>query len=327
MINSDKIGRNCRGCLIMNPQKHPVDMQVQLGPLVLKNPVTVASGTFGYGSEFLPYFDVGKLGGIAVKGINLEPRTGHCQPRLVETAAGMLNCIGLQNIGVEAFIRDKLPLFQKIDTACIVNINGSTLDEYIAVAERLSGIDGVDALEINVSCPNVSQGGIVFGMDPRMTEKVTREIRNRSSLPLIVKLSPNVTDITVIARAAVNGGADALSLINTLLGMAVDPVRRRPLLSNVTGGLSGPAIKPVALRCVWQVHRAVSIPILGMGGISTGLDAIEFMLAGATAISVGTANFMDPRAAETVLNEMMDYCTTYGVDSIRDIVGTLSVDA
>jgi len=310
----------------MNHAKQSVNMHVDLGPLTLKNPVTVASGTFGYGSEFLPFFDIGKLGGVAVKGINLDPRRGHCQPRLVETAAGMLNCIGLQNIGVDAFIREKLPLFRSLDTACIVNINGSTLDEYVAVAEKLSEADGVDALEINVSCPNVSHGGIVFGIDPVMTERVTREIRNRTPLPLIVKLSPNVTDITSLARAAMNGGADALSLINTLLGMAVDPIRRRPLLSNITGGLSGPAIKPVALRCVWQVHRAVPLPILGMGGISSGLDAIEFMLAGASAISVGTANFMNPCAAENVLEEMVAYCEKYHVTRIRELTGALSID-
>ncbi|HPQ39199.1 MAG TPA: dihydroorotate dehydrogenase [bacterium] len=310
----------------MNHAKQSVNMHVNLGPLTLKNPVTVASGTFGYGSEFLPFFDIGKLGGVAVKGINLDPRRGHCQPRLVETAAGMLNCIGLQNIGVDAFIREKLPLFRSLDTACIVNINGSTLDEYVAVAEKLSEADGVDALEINVSCPNVSHGGIVFGIDPVMTERVTREIRNRTPLPLIVKLSPNVTDITSLARAAMNGGADALSLINTLLGMAVDPIRRRPLLSNITGGLSGPAIKPVALRCVWQVHRAVPLPILGMGGISSGLDAIEFMLAGASAISVGTANFMNPCAAENVLEEMVAYCEKYHVTRIRELTGALSID-
>ncbi|MCD4655181.1 dihydroorotate dehydrogenase, partial [bacterium] len=244
-------------------------------------------------------------------------------PRLVETSSGMLNCIGLQNVGVESFIRDKLPLYKNLETACIVNINGSSLEEYISVAEKLSEAEGVDALEINVSCPNVKKGGISFGIDPVMTEKVTREIRKRTHLPIIVKLSPNVTDITIIARAAMNGGAHALSLINTLLGMAIDPFTRKSLLSNITGGLSGPAIKPVALRCVWQVYNAVSIPIIGMGGISNGLDAIEFMLAGATAVSVGTANFIDPSASEKVLNEMIEYCQENGVSRIETLTGAL----
>lgn len=303
---------------------HPrTNLSVTIGSLTLKNPVTVASGTFGYGIEFAPYCDVSRLGGVVVKGINRLPRSGHCQPRIVETASGMLNCIGLQNVGVDAFIRDKLPFFRNLGTACIVNVNGSTLNEYIEVSEILDAAPGVDALEINVSCPNVSEGGITFGVDPVMTETVTREIRKRTHLPLIVKLSPNVTDITLLARAAVNGGADALSLINTLLGMAIDPISRKPKLSNITGGLSGPAIKPVALRCVWQVHRAVSIPIIGMGGISCGLDAIEFLLAGATAISIGTANFADPGISEKVLDEIAIYCTENNVSDINTLIGAL----
>ena len=221
----------------MSSKNKQPDLSVKIGNLTLKNPVTVASGTFGYGAEFMPYFDVGKIGGVMVKGINLEPREGHCQPRLFETASGMLNCIGLQNVGVKAFIKDKLPFFQETDTACIVNVNGSSMEEYISVSEMLNDEDGVDALEINVSCPNVKEGGITFGIDPVMTEKVTAEIRKRTTLPLIVKLSPNVTDITEIARAAVHGGADSLSLINTLLGMAVNADTRRSMLSNVTGGL------------------------------------------------------------------------------------------
>ncbi|MBN1297907.1 dihydroorotate dehydrogenase [bacterium] len=310
----------------MSEQTIPIQTRIQLGPLILKNPVTVASGTFGYGAEFMPFFNIGILGGIVVKGIHPDPRSGHPQPRLVETASGMLNCIGLQNVGVDAFIRDKLPLFDKLDTACIVNINGNSIDEYVSVAEKLTATQQVDALEINVSCPNVSQGGIVFGIDPVMTEKVTRAVRERTHLPLIVKLSPNVTDITAPARAAMNGGADVLSLINTLVGMAIDPIRRRPILSNITGGLSGPAIKPIALRCVWQVHRAVPLPIIGMGGISTGLDAIEFMLAGAAAISVGTANFVDPCAAQRILDEMVDYCRENAVTDIRTLTGALEID-
>lgn len=309
----------------MTNQNLSVKTDVKIGSLTLKNPVTVASGTFGYGPEFMPYFDVGKLGGVMVKGINLLPKKGHPQPRLVETSSGMLNCIGLQNVGVEAFVEEKLPFFRDIDTACIVNINGSSLDEYIKVSERLSLEKNVDALEINVSCPNVKEGGITFGIDPHMTEKVTAEIRKRTELPLIVKLSPNVTSITDVARAACNGGADALSLINTLLGMAIDSETRKSLLSNVTGGLSGPAIKPVALRCVWQVYQAVNVPIIGMGGIFNGTDAIEFMLAGASAVSVGTANFVDPCAAETVLDEMIDYCVRHGVEDITDLTGQMTV--
>ncbi len=237
----------------------------------------------------------------------------------------MLNCIGLQNVGVDAFIKNKLPFFRNLDTACIVNVNGSTLEEYIEVSEILSSVSGVDALEINVSCPNVSQGGITFGIDPVMTENVTREIRSRTDLPLIVKLSPNVTDITEIARAAQNGGADALSMINTLLGMAIDPFTRKPRLSNVTGGLSGPAVKPVALRCVWQVYRAVTIPIIGMGGISCGLDAIEFFLAGATAVSIGTANFCDPGISVKILDEIESYCIDNNVSDINSLIGSLIV--
>lgn len=300
-----------------------VDLSVKLGSLTLQNPVTVASGTFGYGVEYAPYCDVGKLGAVIVKGINLEPRAGHRQPRLVETASGLLNCIGLQNIGVDAFIKEKLPFFEHLKTACIVNVNGSTIEEYVAVSEKLSAHPGVAALEINVSCPNVSKGGITFGVDPVMTEKVIREIRKRTHLPLIVKLSPNVTDITVIARAAVDGGADVLSLINTLIGMAIDPVTRRSKLSNITGGLSGPAIKPVALRCVWQVHRAVSVPIIGMGGICSGSDAIEFILAGATAVSVGTANFVDPAISTRILDEITSYCSQNKITSIESLVGRL----
>ncbi len=302
-----------------------INLSVQMGPLTLQNPVTTASGTFGYGIEYAPYCDITRLGGVTVKGINLEPRKGHCQPRIVETASGMLNCIGLQNTGVDVFIKEKLPFFHNIPTACIVNVNGSSLDEYIAVTEKLSDQKGVAALEVNVSCPNVSKGGIAFGVDPLMTERVTKELRGRTHLPLIVKLSPNVTDISTIARAAENGGADALSLINTLLGMAIDTKTRKPVLSNITGGLSGPAIKPVALRCVWQVYNAVSIPIIGMGGISSGQDAIEFILAGATAISVGTANFSDPGISVKILDQIIEYCCQNSIDSISSLTGKLDV--
>ena len=307
----------------MSNQALKIDLAVKLGSLTLQNPVTTASGTFGYGSEYASYCDVGRLGAVMVKGINLKPRAGHPQPRLAETASGLLNCIGLQNIGVDAFIQDMLPFFDNLKTACIVNINGSTLEEYIEVAEKLTPQPSVAALEINVSCPNVSQGGIAFGIDPFMTEKVTHEIRERTHLPLIVKLSPNVTDITEIARAAVNGGADILSLINTLLGMAIDPITRKSKLSNMTGGLSGPAIKPIALRCVWQVHKALSVPIIGMGGICSGSDAIEFILAGASAISIGTANFTDPAISTKILDDIEAYCLRNKIRRIESLVGQL----
>ncbi|MBN1880105.1 dihydroorotate dehydrogenase [bacterium] len=302
-----------------------IKLSVSIGPLTLQNPVTVASGTFGYGQEYVPYCNVSRLGAVVVKGINRRPRVGHNQPRLVETASGLLNCIGLQNVGVDEFIREKLPFFREMNTACIVNVNGSSLDEYIEVSEILDSSPGVDALEINISCPNVKEGGITFGVDPVMTERVTREIRNHTHLPLIVKLSPNVTDITTIAKAAACGGADALSLINTLLGMAIDPIARKPRLSNVTGGLSGPAIKPVALRCVWQVHQAVQIPLIGMGGICNGLDAVEFLIAGASAVSVGTASFTDPAASEKVLDELIDFCVQNKISDISTLIGSLTI--
>lgn len=302
-----------------------VSMSVALGPLKLKNPVTVASGTFGYGLEFTDHFDIGCLGGIAVKGLNLNPRSGHPQPRLAETPAGLLNCIGLQNVGVKSFLKEKLPLLRKFDTAIIVNINGSSVEEYVSLAERLSEAEGIAALEVNVSCPNVTEGGITFGIDPVMTETVTEQVRKRTHLPVIVKLSPNVTQISTLAKAAWNGGADIISLINTLLGMAIDAHSRKPKLANITGGLSGPAIKPVALRCVWEASRAVPIPIIGMGGISTGEDAIEFMLAGASAISVGTASFIDPCAAHTILEEMKQYCVDHSINDITSLTGALDV--
>ncbi len=309
----------------MESKNTDLSMSVTLGPLVLKNPVTVASGTFGYGLEFTDHFDIGCLGGIAVKGLNLKPRDGHSQPRLAEAPAGLLNCIGLQNVGVKVFLEEKLPRLREYDTSIIVNINGSSIEEYAVLAETLSDADGISALEVNVSCPNVTEGGITFGIDPVMTEKVTEEVRKRTHLPVIVKLSPNVTRISTLAKAAWNGGAHILSLINTLLGMAIDAHSRKPKLANLTGGLSGPAIKPVALRCVWETSRAVPLPIIGMGGISTGEDAIEFLLAGATAISVGTANFIDPCAAQRILREMKQYCIDHSINDIASLVGALDL--
>jgi len=241
----------------------------------------------------------------------------------VETAGGLLNCIGLQNVGIDEFINKKMPFLSKLETTIMVNINGSTVEEYVVLAQKLSEVEGVHALEVNVSCPNVDQGGIIFGSDPGMTEKVTSEIRAQTHLPVIVKLSPNVTDLPIMAKAAWNGGADILSLINSLLGMAIDPYTQKPVLSNITGGLSGPAIKPVALRCVWQTARAVPLPIIGMGGICSGEDAIEFLLAGASAVSIGTANFLYPDAGERVLDGIVEYCRKYNILDVMTLVGAL----
>ena len=303
--------------------KKPMNQVVKLGPLVLKNPVTVASGTFGYGLEFIPHMDLNRLGAIFVKGLTRQPRWGHPQVRLAETPAGLLNCIGLQNIGIETFIEQKLPALRNYDTAIIANINGSSIDEYAEVAEILSSQDGIAALEVNVSCPNVREGGISFGTDPFMTEQVTRSVREKTHLPLIVKLTPNVTDIKAIARAACNGGADIISLINTLLGMAIDPISRQPILSNITGGLSGPAIKPVALRCVYEVYTATRYPIIGMGGIYSGTDAVEFLVAGASAVSIGTANFSSPDQSVRILDEMIGFCMEHNINDFNQLTGSL----
>jgi dihydroorotate dehydrogenase (NAD+) catalytic subunit len=302
------------------------DLTTFLGPLTLKNPITVASGTFGYGLEYQNYVDLNHLGAIFVKGLTLKPTFGHPQQRIAETPSGMLNCIGLQNVGVDSFINEKLPLLREYDTAVIANINGSTLDDYVRITERLSSVDGIAALEVNVSCPNVSAGGMLFGTDSHMIETVTREVKSRTGLPVIVKLSPNVTDIRVMARAAENGGADIISLINTLVGIAINCETRKPVLSNVTGGLSGPAIKPVALRCVLDVSKSVSLPIIGMGGINSGIDAIEFFLAGSHAVSIGTANFVHPDASIQVLDEVEQYMISHDIFNLGDLVGGLILD-
>ena len=267
----------------MTTQKTP-DLRVNIAGLELANPVLTASGTFGYGAEFAGLLDLSRLGGIVTKGISLKPRPGNPPPRIVETAGGMLNAIGLENVGVERFITEKLPFLRDCGARVIVNILGDSEDDYAELAARLDGAPGVDALELNISCPNVRHGGIAFGADPRMAAAVTRAAKARTRLPVIVKLSPNVTDIALMARAVEEAGADAVSLINTLVGMAIDIHKRRPVLANRTGGLSGPAVKPVALRMVWQVARAVSIPVIGIGGIASAEDALEFLLAGATGI-------------------------------------------
>jgi len=299
-----------------------LSMDVEIGSLRLKNPVMTASGTFGYGEEYAPYVDLNSLGAIVVKGLSWKARSGNPSPRIMETPAGMLNAIGLQNIGVKYFINKKLPFLRNFDIAVIANVYGETVEEYLRVSELLTAAPGVHALEINVSCPNVKKGGVAFGTDPDMVADVTGRVRGITDLPLIVKLSPNVTDITVMAAAAAAAGADGVSLINTLTGMSVDVERRIPHLQNITGGLSGPAIKPVALRMVWQAARTVNIPIIGVGGIMTAADALEFIIAGATAIQVGTANFINPKATMEILAGIRDYMDRHKIN-IRELVGTL----
>lgn len=305
----------------------PPDLRVAVGPLALANPVMTASGTFGYAAEFANLVRLNRLGGVVVKGISLEPRAGNPPPRIVETAAGMLNAIGLENVGVKRFISDKMPYLRTCGCRIVVNILGDSIDDYAALAGHLSAVAGIDALEVNISCPNVKKGGVAFGTAPEMAAAVTRAVKQETDLPVIVKLSPNVTDIVAMARAVAEGGADALSLINTLIGMGIDAKTRRPRLANVIGGLSGPAIKPVALRMVWQVASAVSIPIIGIGGIGTAEDAIEFLLAGATAVQVGTANFYNPGATEQIIDGIADYLRQQGESSVQAIIGGLRLGA
>jgi dihydroorotate dehydrogenase (NAD+) catalytic subunit len=298
-------------------------MTVEVAGIKMRNPVMTASGTFGYGAEFADYLDLESIGAMITKGLSLKPKAGNPTPRIVETPGGMLNAIGLQNVGIDAFIEHKLPFLQNVDTPVIVNLYGNTLEEYGAVAARLDGLPGVAGIEVNISCPNVKQGGIVFGTDPHAAQEVVRLVKRNTSKPMIVKLSPNVTDVVLMARACADAGADALSLINTLTGMAIDLDRRRPVLANITGGLSGPAIKPVALRMVWQVARNVKIPIIGIGGIMNARDALEFILAGASAVQVGTASFLDPSAAQTIAREMEQYLVDKGITSIASMIGAL----
>ena len=301
-------------------------MAVAIGSLRLKNPVMTASGTFGYGEEYAPYVDLNRLGAVVVKGLSLEPRAGNPPPRIMETPCGMLNAVGLQNIGVKAFIREKLPFLRDHDVAVVANIFGESVEQYAAVAELLGRAEGVHALEVNISCPNVKRGGVAFGTDPDMAAEVTRAVKAATGLPAIVKLTPNVTDIAGIAAAVEAAGADAVSLINTLTGMSVDIERRVPHLRNVTGGLSGPAIRPVALRMVWQVARRVSIPVIGLGGIMTARDALEFLIAGARAVQVGTAHFVQPCACEEVLSGIEAYLERHGIEDVNDVIGSLKIE-
>ncbi len=302
-----------------------VDLKVNLGGLQLKNPVTTASGTFGFGTEFADFFDLNLLGGIFVKGITLKNREGNNYPRMAETASGMLNAVGLQNKGIDYFIDSIYPEIKHYNTEIIPNVNGSTVEEYIEVTEKINEVEGINAIELNISCPNVKEGGMAFGVSCPSAIAVTEAVRECFDGTLIVKLSPNVTDITEIAKGVEGAGADAVSLVNTFLGMAIDAQTRKPLLSTITGGLSGPAIKPIALRMVWQVFNAVKIPVSGMGGIMNATDAIEFMLAGATSIQIGTANFIDPQVSVKVIEGIENYCKDNGFDSVTDLVGALEV--
>ncbi|MFH0728867.1 MAG: dihydroorotate dehydrogenase [Pseudomonadota bacterium] len=301
-----------------------VDLSVQIGNLRLNNPVMTASGTFGYGAEFDELIDLNRLGGIVVKGISLLPTKGNPPPRIVETACGMLNAIGLENVGLEAFIKEKLPFLKTLSVPVFANIYGKTVDEYARLAERLEAVDGVAGLEVNISCPNVTAGGVAFGVDPDAAYGVIKAVRRKTKKTVIAKLSPNVTDITEIARKVEDAGADAISLINTLTGMAIDIDTRRPVLANITGGLSGPAIKPVALRMVWQTFRVVKVPLIGIGGIMTARDALEFMLAGATAVQIGTANFVNPRATMEILDGIAGYLIQKGIGKAKDLIGMLT---
>lgn len=302
-----------------------VDMRIDLGGLAMKNPVTTASGTFASGKEYADFFDISQLGAITTKGVSLNGWAGNSSPRIAETPSGMLNSIGLQNPGVEAFIENDLVWLAQQNVEVIVNVSGHSFEEYTQVIERLEPQDVVRAYEVNISCPNVDAGGMTFGCHVPSVEDIVGRCRARTRKPLIVKLTPNVTDITEIARAAEYAGADALSLINTVLGMAIDPHTRKPELARVVGGLSGPAIKPIALRMVYEVHKAVEVPLLGMGGITSGLDAVEFMLAGATAVAVGTASFINPCASLEVVQGIEAYCEEQGVKAVTELIGGLQL--
>jgi len=299
------------------------DLTTKIGPLSLQNPVIAASGTFGYGLEFEPLVDLNLLGAVVVKGLSLKPMAGNPPPRIVETPGGMLNAIGLANIGLEAFLKDKLPRLRKFTTPIIVNIYGHHTDEYGELASELRGVDGVAALEVNISCPNVECGGMAFGIDPLTSARVTETVVKNTDKPVIVKLSPNVTDIKAVAKAVEGAGAHALSLINTLTGMAIDVESRKPKLANIVGGLSGPAIKPIALYMVYQVARTVKIPVIGMGGIMDYRDALEFLMVGAQAVEIGTANFVNPRVTLEVIEGIRNYCVENGIRQIGEIVGSL----
>jgi dihydroorotate dehydrogenase (NAD+) catalytic subunit len=297
------------------------DLSITLGQMKLKNPVMVASGTFGFGEDHRDFLDLNQLGAIIPKGVSLRPVAGNPPPRLFETEGGILNSIGLQNPGLDVFVKEKMPFLRTLDTCLIVNFFGNSEKEYVELAERLDGVPGISGLEMNVSCPNMSRGGIVFCTDPRMTYELVREVRKATGLPLVVKLSPNVTDITAMARSAEDAGADAVSLVNTFRAMAINIHSRKPELANVFGGLSGPAIKPIALRMVWEVSQAIKIPVIGIGGITRAEDALEFVLAGASAVQVGTANLVHPATGIEVVHGIRKYLARYRVDRFQDLIG------
>ena len=301
-------------------------LKVEIAGIKLKNPVMTASGTFGYGQEYATFVDLNRLGAMILKGITLKPKTGNPPPRIIETPSGMLNAIGLQNVGVEILIKEKLPYLKKFNTPVVINISGDTLEEYVELAGRLGEVSkeiGVAGLEVNISCPNVKKGGMVWGTDAKATYKIINSIRKTTSLPLIVKLTPNVTNIKIIAQAAEEAGADALSLVNTLVGMAVDIDSRKPKLANISGGLSGPAVKPVALWLVWQVFQSVNIPVIGIGGIIKVEDALEFIIAGARAIEIGTANFVNPGVTIEIIEGIEKYLTENNIKDVNELVGSI----
>lgn len=301
-------------------------LQTKVGGVALQNPIIAASGTFGYGLEFEPYLDLNRMGGLVTKGISLKPREGNPPQRICETASGMLNAIGLANVGLEAFINDKLPALTRLECAVIVNLYGEAQAEFVELARALDGREGIAALELNVSCPNVKAGGMAFGVDPDAVAAVTKAVKAETGLPVWVKLTPNVTSPVPIARAAAEAGADAICLINTLLGMAIDARTRKPCLANVVGGLSGPAIKPVGLRMVWQVAQALpDVPVVGIGGIAGGVDVAEYLIAGACAVQVGTGNFMDPGACARVADELKKFCQENGVSDVTELIGSLQI--
>jgi len=302
-----------------------LNMAVEIAGIKLRNPVMPASGTFGYGEEYAPFLDLEKIGAIVTKGLSLKPKAGNPTPRIAETISGMLNAIGLQNVGIEAFIQHKMPFLRTVNTPVIANFFGSTLEEYGEVAKRLNDIPEIAAAELNISCPNVKQGGIVFGTDPIAASEVVALVRKNLQKPLIVKLTPNVTDITVVARAVEEAGADAIACINTITGMSVDIHTRKPRIANRTGGLSGPAIRPIAVRMVHQVVQSVKVPVIGIGGISRPMDAIEFLIVGARAVQVGTANFVDPSVMQTIIEGIEEFCVDEGIEDIHDLIGSLKL--
>ncbi len=309
----------------MSNRKLCSKLKVDIGGVNLKNPVMTASGTFGYGREFDELIDLNQLGGIIVKGLSLKPAPGNPPPRIIETPCGMLNAIGLENIGIEAFVNEKLPFLKNFSTPVFINVYGKTVEEYSAMASRIDELEDIAGLEVNISCPNVKAGGVAFGVDCTAAAEVVASVRKKTTKPLMVKLSPNVTDIVEIAKSVEGAGADSVSLINTITGMMIDIDKRKPVLGNITGGLSGPAIKPVALRMVWQVAQAVQIPVIGIGGIMNAEDAIAFLIAGATAVQVGTANFVNPRATIEIIEGVETYLEKYGMNHITELIGILEI--